>query len=145
MSDVLVKGMKMPKNCAVCPLRVDGLHTFQCMRLLGRAYTYELAEQRQEDCPLGELPDNHGRIVDLDRILDWLINEKRAFSMKTSAIIAKALKSAPTILEASNKTETPKKARICPHYQGGCGLDEDIVCYCSSSYEMCDKYREASE
>lgn len=55
MIDLLIKGMKMPKCCGVCPLRVDGLHTFQCMRLLGRAYTYELAEQRQEDCPLVEV------------------------------------------------------------------------------------------
>lgn len=36
-----------------------------------------------------------------------------------------------------------QKARICPHYQGVCCLDDDIVCYCSSHYEMCDKYKEA--
>lgn len=99
--DTLIEGLEMPKYCAVCPLRVDGLHTFQCMRLLGRAYTYELVEQRQEDCPLVELPDNHGRIVDLDRVLDWLINEKRVFSMAMSAKVVKALSDAPVIVEAT--------------------------------------------
>lgn len=99
--NILIKNMEMPKNCAVCPLRVDGLHTFQCMRLLGRAYTYELVEQRQEDCPLVELPDNHGRIVDLDRVLDWLANDKRCFSMAMTSKIEKALSDAPVILEAS--------------------------------------------
>ena len=99
--DILIKNMKMPKACAVCPLRVDGLYTFQCMRLLGRAYTYKLVEQRQEDCPLIELPNNHGRIVDLDKVIDWLVNEKRVFSMAMSAKVVKALSDAPVILEAS--------------------------------------------
>ena len=54
------------------------------------------------DCPiLGEISDNHGRIVDLDKILDWLINEKRVFSMAMSAKLVNALSDAPVILEAS--------------------------------------------
>lgn len=146
MSDVLVKGMRMPKNCSCCDMCClsDDKQNFFCTRQIGKLFHWTLADQRQEGCPLVELPENHGRIVDLDRVLGWLVNEKRVFSMKTSAIVVKALKSAPTILEASNKTETPRKARICPHYQGVCGLDDDVICYCSSSYEMCYKYRGAS-
>lgn len=45
--------------------------------------------------------------------------------------------------EASNNTEPSRKAFICPHYQGVCGLDEDIVCYCPNFYEMCNMYKEA--
>ena len=53
-------------------------------------------------CPIvGELPDNHGRIVDLDRVLNWLINEDGRFSMGMSAKIDNALKNAPVILEAT--------------------------------------------
>ena len=48
-----------------------------------------------------ELPDNHGRIVDLDKVLDWLINEDCRFSMAMSAKIDNALKNAPVILEAN--------------------------------------------
>ena len=51
---------------------------------------------------------------------------------------------ATTILRASNKTKTPR-ARICPHYQGVCGLDEDILCYRYNIYEICDKYKETTE
>ena len=47
------------------------------------------------------LPNEHGRIVDLDRVLDWLINEKRVFSMPMSAKIDKALSDSPVILEAT--------------------------------------------
>ena len=50
---------------------------------------------------LGEISDNHGRIVDLDKVLDWLINEKRVFSMAMSAKLVNALSDAPVILEAS--------------------------------------------
>ena len=90
-----------------------------------------------------ELPDKHGRIVDLDKVLDWLVNEKRVFSMAMSAKVVKALSDAPVIMEAS--ATTPSKNRTCPYYQGVCGLDEDILCYCHSSYETCDTYKEASE
>lgn len=85
----------------------------------------------------------HGRIVDLDKVLNWLINDKRAFSIAMSAKIVKAISDAPVILKAS--ATTPSKNHYCPYYQGVCGLDEDILCYCSSSYETCDTYKESTE
>ena len=50
-----------------------------------------------------ELPDKHGRIVDLDKILNWLTNEERRFSMAMCAKIDNALKDAPVIVEANNE------------------------------------------
>ena len=47
------------------------------------------------------LPVEHGRIVDLDKVLNWLINEDGRFSMAMSAKIDNALKNAPVILEAT--------------------------------------------
>lgn len=47
------------------------------------------------------LPDKHGRIVDLDKVLDWLINKDGRFSMAMSAKIDNALKNAPVMLEAT--------------------------------------------
>lgn len=44
---------------------------------------------------------NHGRIVDLDKVIDWLVNEKRCFSMARSAKLVNALSDAPILLEAS--------------------------------------------
>ena len=55
-----------------------------------------------DNCPIiAEIPDKHGRIVDLDEVLDWLVNERRVFSMAMSAKVVKALSDAPVILEAS--------------------------------------------
>jgi len=140
MSDVLVKNMKMPNACACCDMCIlsSDKQNFFCKRQIGKRFHWSLAVIRQEGCPLVELPENHGRIVDLDKVLDWLINEDGRFSMAMNAKIDNALKNAPILLEASHETG-------CPHYLGVCGLDEDAICYCSSSYEMCDKYREAGD
>lgn len=32
--------------------------------------------------------------------------------------------------------------KLCPYYQGLCGLDERILCYCGTQYENCEKYKE---
>ena len=114
MADLLIKGMEMPKNCAVCPLRVDGLHTFQCMRLLDRAYTYELAEQRQEDCPLVKVPP-HGRLIDADKLLpesgyDPMMfqpkyggDHRTQYSKLMGYEIFYMVDEAPTVLEANHE------------------------------------------
>lgn len=87
------------------------------------------------------IPSKYGRLIDADELYKVVSSMDKCSMSKVLEYILDA----PTILEASNKTETPRKARICPHYQGVCGLDEDIVCYQSSSYEMCVKYREAGK
>lgn len=138
MAEYIVRTKPSITTCRVCPFAIHTPFGTACPIRWG-------SEKRYGTCPLVELPENHGRIVDLDRVLDWLANDKRCFSMAMTSKIKKALSDAPTILEASNKTETPRKACICPHYQGVCGLDEDIVCYCSSSYEKCEKYKENEE
>lgn len=92
MSDLLIKGMKMPKNCGYCPLAVGGRFTFTCMRMIGKEFSYELAEQRQEDCPLVEVP-THGELVQRSDILR-LFDENKLSARE-------AVMKAPTVLEAS--------------------------------------------
>lgn len=101
MSDLLIKNMKMPIACASCDLCVlsSDKQNFFCKRQIGKRFHWSLAVIRQEGFPLVELPDNHGRIVDLDKVLNWLINEDGRFSMAMSAKIDNALKNAPVILE----------------------------------------------
>ena len=108
----LIIKAQMPKGCewtdktsrtgmGYCPLKD------KCM-----AYREEVSKQWTinahpidyipSDCLIiGEISDRHGRIVDLDKVLDWLINEKRVFSMAMSAKVDKALADAPVIVEAT--------------------------------------------
>ena len=134
MSDLLIKNKDMPKSCGECPLVLEYFSKFEkknvihCQaRLEGESRFVDGFDfsTRSEHCPLVELPKNHGRIADLDKVLDWLVNEKRVFSMAMSAKIVKALSDAPVILEASEYE--------CPHYQGVCGLNESIICYAKSN------------
>ena len=52
---VLIKGMETQKNCGWCPLRGSCVH---------RIYM----ECRPEDCPLIEVPEPHGRLIDADAL-----------------------------------------------------------------------------
>jgi len=131
--DILIKNIKMPKEIQCCYtiypngkviIHWDGI-------VLGEAKAIELPP--------------YGRLIDADELEKatekLVVCDSYEYTI-AHEMVKKLLKMAPTVLEASNKAEIPRKARICPHYQGVCGLDEDIVCYCSSSYEMCDKYKE---
>jgi hypothetical protein len=65
MSDILIKGIEMPKNCLECPLTwFDDDYDSVC------PFTNVVALNigRQDDCPLIELPP-HGRLGDLDKLM----------------------------------------------------------------------------
>lgn len=99
--DILIKGMEMPKCC----YETDGQVVKPCdfLEVCRRKWGVNInaLDIHSEACPLVALPEHHGRIVDLDKVLDWLINEKRVFSMAMSAKVVKALSEAPVIVEAT--------------------------------------------
>lgn len=70
---VLIKDMGMPECCAMCPmcLRIfDGNETrLACYAL--SAWCIE-DEDRLEKCPLVELPEKHGRLIDADAVIKKL-------------------------------------------------------------------------
>ena len=59
---VLIKGMKMPEDCFSCSLKEDGFCN------ITNAYAGGINE-RNSDCPLVELPETHGRLVDADKLM----------------------------------------------------------------------------
>lgn len=56
---ILIKGMEMPEDCFSCPLKEEGFCN------ITNAYAGRINE-RNRDCPLVELPEHHGRLVDAD-------------------------------------------------------------------------------
>lgn len=69
---ILIKGAEMPENCHECPcLRHDswdGLHRYQCNNKLiafGECDSWSY-ERRPNWCPLVELPEKHGKLIDAD-------------------------------------------------------------------------------
>lgn len=71
---ILIKGMKMPESCDICP--IEGCE------YINKKFT----------CPLIEIPTPHGRLIDRDDIYigRWDIDSD----------LAEQIQNAPTILEA---------------------------------------------
>ena len=62
---VLVRGMKLPKNCFLCPLSV-----LSGERLFCEVTKEEVLRSKiPSDCPLIELPP-HGRLIDADALME---------------------------------------------------------------------------
>lgn len=66
---IVVKGVKISKNCNACALcDSDGY----CLPLFEHI-EYGMAQSRYYDCPiLCELPEKHGRLIDVDDFLKFL-------------------------------------------------------------------------
>ena len=67
---VLIKGMEMPKCCLLCPFCVpeaDEENGEIC--ILSGQYPIVNKDERNVECPLVELPEKHGRLIDADALL----------------------------------------------------------------------------
>ena len=63
---VIVKGMEMPKNCQECWLYIEGA----CYAKGYRDYRRIMDTAKPDDCPLVELPEKHGRLIDIRSVED---------------------------------------------------------------------------
>jgi hypothetical protein len=69
VSDVLIRGVKMPKGCGGCPCSIYGA----CDAVKGRkslpaGYRWS-ANKRPKWCPLIALPENHGPLIDASKLM----------------------------------------------------------------------------
>ena len=66
MADLLIKGMKMPKNCSYCGLY--DIATDWCEAINDEILGFDPLATRFDGCPLVEVPA-HGRLIDADELL----------------------------------------------------------------------------
>ena len=93
---VVVKGMKMPENCTRCDY--IGLNVaIGCPVMSG-------TNGRATDCPLGALPDHHGRLGDLDALLDEIAVMPIDIGFGDVDRIENIIRDMPTIVEAEDGT-----------------------------------------
>ena len=85
---VLIKGMKMPKTCAMCWLSPI------CPIWVKEVSRHKGYDNRLHDCPLAEVPTPHGRLIDADVFDRHMKQTPRYFSMCCD------LEEQPTIIEA---------------------------------------------
>ena len=76
---VLIKGMQIPENCDVCLFSDwSNLHQTSCCKLKEyepgfQDYSIAYMTQRSNICPLVELPEHHGRLIDADDVKSRMI------------------------------------------------------------------------
>ena len=97
---VIVKGMKMPENCEKCPIR-EGTFCDIINKDIDRFYSG--AVKRDPDCPLVELPEKHGRLIDADALkeefpkdTDW------EYPVNTNEYVCEMINNAKTVIEAED-------------------------------------------
>jgi len=73
MADIIIRGMEMPKCCALCDLEHWDEDSYgdemnhRCA-IFYKGYTAKVRETgRLTDCPLVPLPAGHGRLIDAER------------------------------------------------------------------------------
>lgn len=103
---VIIRGMKMPETCDKCDFCIwsNYRQTAWCRREKRQCfddYSVEYREKRAEFCPMSELPAQHGRLIDADKItltdIDLALCED--YKSLLSLYINK-VESAQTVIEA---------------------------------------------
>lgn len=100
---ILIKRVKMPKCCEICPLNYD---YFRC-NALGEKFDdkeeIDFEMQRLSDCPLVEIPP-HGRLIDADKTISIIKNTVKGWDFQdTWDGICNLIDDAQTIIESEEQ------------------------------------------
>lgn len=73
---VYIKGMEMPKGCEDCPFFHKSDYSYKICNFPSKARRIYYGETKRQDfCPLTEVPEPHGRLVDMDKALEVIALE----------------------------------------------------------------------
>lgn len=91
---IIIKGLDMPNTCGQCNLRAfDEWEDEYCTVLCS---DIEDHTKRLDSCPLVEIPNPHGKIIDVDNLIP---QEVWIDEMSFEAVDYDDIKDVPTILE----------------------------------------------
>ena len=111
---ILIKGMKMPKNCNECKFGTwSNLHQTACCKRHDfdpcfEDHSREYMEKRADFCPLVEIPEPHGRLIDASYKVDmpFYDDEYEEYSMRTVTVeelLMMADNEVPTVIEPEER------------------------------------------
>lgn len=82
MADVIIRGLEIPESCFECLQTNSFFRNLHCDELEGVGEFVGLphTNDRHPNCPLGFLPEGHGKIIDADAIWGNMTEDQaRAF------------------------------------------------------------------
>lgn len=104
---IIIKGMRMPKNCETCELSsTDSSGFFGCC-VTGNIVLRKREQERPTWCPLVELPP-HGRLIDADALHIPLIDKELDQLQPWTSFddyreVLQMIDDAPTIIESEGE------------------------------------------
>ena len=107
---VIIKGMKKPKSCfkivngeyEYCPfVNTDD----DCVILLKKGICEGTWTDQYNKCPLGEVPEPHGRLIDADALIVNTLNKMSGnyAAERVFYELCHAVNTAPTVIEADGE------------------------------------------
>ena len=98
---IYIKGMEMPNSCMACPLFAGN----GCRATKTLFADITNVASRVDSCPLTEVPEPHGRLIDADALADDLEADGKEFGDGMKLNCASWLRSnaTPTAIERSDK------------------------------------------
>jgi hypothetical protein len=108
---VVIKGMEMQSGCRECPLcqYYPMVGETRCRRtgeVLASGFGTIKFSGRSEHCPLVELPEKHGRLIDADAYVSMMEGKcdyEKALDQCVLSICRGGIKLMPTIVEAEGE------------------------------------------
>ena len=98
MSLLINENIEMPTNCRDCPL-----DEFRCLRNKSDITMRSMERGRHPDCPLVEVPDGHGRLID-ER--DLIPKGGYVIADGMACVPLRYIANAPTIIPADKEVKT---------------------------------------
>ena len=95
---ILIKGMEMPKSCIECRLFNDPWCMAKNRNQWRTAYNRPPKGMKQDDCPLIEVPDGHGDLVDINELKISIMNGETGIDLLKHTF--DCINNAPTIISA---------------------------------------------
>ena len=94
---VLIKGMEIPEKCGLCNL-FHAESPMHCTVVKGhKTVGAPYGMPRPDWCPLVEVPEPHGRLIDADKLKDKMRGKWTVYDYE-------AVGTMPTIVEAEDET-----------------------------------------
>ena len=102
---VIVKNMKMPKNCGECPFIFSSWGIEYYCHLAESSTSAEyVGREKMTNCPLIELPP-HGRLIDIKSVEEGkFVTVGNDYQRWWNGALESVIDNAPTVIEAEGET-----------------------------------------
>ena len=107
---IYIKGMEMPKDCRECKM-LTYYSTSGCSmcdisgNALARNFKPIPFDGRPDWCPLIEIPESHGDLIDRDALLDMVRDVNTDYYCEVLGVTVEDIDSVPTVIEAEGSED----------------------------------------